>query len=71
MSGKLTALRDANGHRIAYNGHLLYTFTSDHVGQVTGQGFQDFFVATPGLAPVAGSAAGIVPAAPAGGGLGY
>jgi len=70
-SGKLTVLNDANGHQVAYNGHLLYTFTSDHAGQVTGQGFQDFFVATPGLAPIAGSPAGTVPAAPAGGGLGY
>ena len=43
-SGKLTVLNDANGDQVAYNGHLLYTFTSDHPGQVTGQGFQNFFV---------------------------
>jgi predicted lipoprotein with Yx(FWY)xxD motif len=67
-SGKLTVLNDVNGHQVAYNGHLLYTFTSDHAGQVTGRGFQDFFVATPGLAPIAGSLAGTVPV---GGGLGY
>jgi predicted lipoprotein with Yx(FWY)xxD motif len=71
VSGKLTVLNDANGHQVAYNGHFLYTFTSDHAGQVTGQGFQDFFVATPGLAPIAGSPAGTVPAAPASGGFGY
>jgi predicted lipoprotein with Yx(FWY)xxD motif len=71
VSGKLTVLNDANGHQVAYNGHFLYTFTSDHAGQVSGQGFQDFFVATPGLAPVAGSPAGTAPAAPAGGGPGY
>jgi predicted lipoprotein with Yx(FWY)xxD motif len=71
LSGKLTVLNDAHGHQVAYNGHLLYTFTSDHPGQVTGQGFQNFFVATPGLAPPAGAAAGAVPAAPPGGGLGY
>jgi predicted lipoprotein with Yx(FWY)xxD motif len=71
LSGKLTVLNDAHGHQVAYNGHLLYTFTSDRPGQVTGQGFQNFFVATPGLAPPAGAAAGTVPAAPAGGGLGY
>ncbi len=70
-SGKLTVLNDANGHQVAYNGHLLYTFASDHAGQVTGQGFQNFFVATPGLAPIAGSPAGTLPAAPAGGGVGY
>src|SRR5216684_3436647 len=71
VSGKLTVLNDANGNQVAYNDHFLYTFTSDHAGQVTGQGFQNFFVATPGLAPIAGSPAGTAPAAPAGGGLGY
>ena len=71
VNGKVTVVTDAHGHQVAYNGRLLYTFTSDHAGQVTGQGFQDFFVATPGLAPIAGSPAGTVPAAPAGGGLGY
>ncbi len=50
-----------------------YTFVDDHAGQVTGQGFQDFFVATPGLAPIAGSSApvGTIPAAPSGNGYGY
>jgi cell division protease FtsH len=54
----------------------LYTFAGDHRGQVTGQGVQGFFVATPGVATArpaqAGRAsAGTAPAAPAGGGLGY
>jgi len=71
VSGKLTVLNDANGRQVAYNGHLLYTFIDDHSGQVTGQGVQNFFVATPGLAAIAGSPAGTVPAAPTGGGLGY
>jgi len=71
VSGKLTVLSDANGDQVAYNGHLLYTFASDHPGQVTGQGFQNFFVATPGLTPIAGSPAGAVPAAPPGSSLGY
>jgi predicted lipoprotein with Yx(FWY)xxD motif len=71
VNGKLTVLNDAHGHQVAYNGHPLYTFVDDHAGQVTGQGVQNFFVATPGLAPAAGSPAGTVPAAPAGGGLGY
>jgi hypothetical protein len=64
---------------VAYNGHLLYTFVGDHAGQfvgdhagqVTGQGVQGFFVATPGLAPIAGSAAPAAPAAPAGNPYGY
>jgi predicted lipoprotein with Yx(FWY)xxD motif len=65
-SGKLTVVNDAHGHQVAYNGHLLYTFVSDHAGQVTGQGVQNFFVATPGLTPIASSPAqaGTVPAAP-------
>ena len=37
-TGKLTVVNDAHGHQVAYNGHLLYTFVSDHAGQVTGQG---------------------------------
>jgi predicted lipoprotein with Yx(FWY)xxD motif len=67
--GKVTVVKDANGQQVAYNGHLLYTFISDHTGQVTGQGVQNFFVATPGLAPIAATAApaGPAPAAPAGG----
>lgn len=72
LSGKLTVLNDVNGNQVAYNGHPLYTFTGDHPGQVTGQGFQNFYVATPGLAPIAPSApSGNVPAVPAGGGYGY
>ena len=69
-TGKLTVVNDVHGHQVAYNGHLLYTFTSDHAGQVTGQGVQNFFVATPGLTPIAGSPApaATVPAAPAAGG---
>ncbi len=67
--GKVTVVNDSNGQQVAYNGHLLYTFISDHPGQVTGQGVQNFFVATPGLVPIAATAApaGPVPAAPAGG----
>ena len=72
-TGTLTVVNDAHGRQVAYNGHLLYTFTSDHAGQVTGQGVQNFFVATPGLTPITGSPApaGTVPAAPAAPGYGY
>ena len=71
-TGKLTVVNDAHGHQVAYNGHLLYTFTSDHAGQVTGQGVQNFFVATPGLTTIATSPApGTVPAAPPAQGYGY
>ena len=73
LSGKLSVVNDAHGGQVAYNGHLLYTFISDRPGQVTGQGVQDFFVATPGIAPVAGTSAptGTAPATPSGGGYGY
>jgi predicted lipoprotein with Yx(FWY)xxD motif len=70
LSGKLTVVKDAHGGQVAYNGHPLYTFTYDLPGQVNGQDFQDFFVATPGMAPIATSPAsmGTVPAPPPGGG---
>jgi predicted lipoprotein with Yx(FWY)xxD motif len=72
-SGRLAVLNDVNGHQVTYNGHPLYTFAGDHAGQVTGQGIQNFFVATPGLTPLSPSSApaGTAPAAPSGGGLGY
>ena len=72
-NGRLTVLNDVNGHQVTYNGHPLYTFADDHAGQVTGQGIQNFFVATPSLTPLSPSSApaGTAPAAPSGGGLGY
>jgi predicted lipoprotein with Yx(FWY)xxD motif len=72
-TGKLAVLNDINGHQVTYNGHPLYTFADDHAGQVTGQGIQNFFVATPGLTPLTTSSApgSTVPATPSGGGLGY
>jgi predicted lipoprotein with Yx(FWY)xxD motif len=70
LSGKLTVVHDTHGSQVAYHGHLLYTFTYDRPGQVNGQDFQNFFVATPGIAPIATSPAstGTVPALPPGGG---
>jgi predicted lipoprotein with Yx(FWY)xxD motif len=73
VTGKVGALRDINGQQVTYNGHPLYTFVDDRAGQVTGQGVQNFFVATPGitsLGAAAGSGAPAAPAAPAGG-FGY
>jgi hypothetical protein len=64
-------LSDGNGRQVTYNGHPLYTFADDTAGQVTGQGVQDFFVATPGLAPLTTSAAPAAPAAQSGGGYRY
>jgi hypothetical protein len=83
LTGKLAAVMDAHGDQVAYNGHLLYTFVGDQAGQVTGQGVERFFVATPGLTPIAGSSAagssaagssttaGTAPAASSGNGYGY
>ncbi len=69
LSGKLTVVHDTHGSQLAYNGHLLYIFTYDRPGQVNGQDFQNFFVVTPGIAPIAASPAstGTVPAVPPGG----
>jgi predicted lipoprotein with Yx(FWY)xxD motif len=47
-TGQLTSVTTMNGTQVAYNGHFLYTFVEDSPGHVTGQGVQDFFVATPG-----------------------
>ena len=71
LAGKLTAVTDIHGDQVAYNGHLLYTFADDRAGQVTGQGVQDFFVATPGLTAITGSPAPSAPAAPSGNPYGY
>jgi predicted lipoprotein with Yx(FWY)xxD motif len=69
-SGKVAVLKDVNGQQVTYNGHPLYTFADDHADQVTGQGVQNFFVATPGIASItmsAGSTAPTTPAVPSGG----
>jgi predicted lipoprotein with Yx(FWY)xxD motif len=71
LSGRVTVVHDAHGNQVAYNGHLLYTFVSDRNGVVTGQGVQNFFVATPGLGQLPGSAPAAATTNPASGGYGY
>jgi len=77
LSGKVTAVMDGHGSQVAYNGHLLYTFVTDGPEHVTGQGVQNFFVVTPGIAPLAATSTGTTtpaasaPASPATGGYGY
>jgi predicted lipoprotein with Yx(FWY)xxD motif len=56
-SGRLTSVTTTNGKQVSYNGHFLYTFVEDSPGHVTGQGVQNFFVATPSLTNGAVSAA--------------
>ena len=51
LPGTLTVVTTANGSQVAYDGHLLYTFSGDSSpGQTNGQGlFGKWFVATPKL----------------------
>jgi predicted lipoprotein with Yx(FWY)xxD motif len=58
----LTSVATTNGDQVAYNGHFLYTFTEDSPDHVTGQGVQDFFVATPG--PASGTPTNTAPVSP-------
>jgi predicted lipoprotein with Yx(FWY)xxD motif len=48
-TGALSTLTSTNGRQVTYNGHFLYTFVEDSPGHVTGQGVQNFAVATPGI----------------------
>jgi predicted lipoprotein with Yx(FWY)xxD motif len=68
VTGRLTSVVTSNGKQVAYNGHFLYTFVEDSPGHVTGQGVQNFFVATPNLA--VGASNGVT-AAPSKSGSGY
>jgi predicted lipoprotein with Yx(FWY)xxD motif len=69
-TGTLRVVHTSNGSQVTYNGHFLYTFAEDSSGQVTGQGVQDFFVATPGVS--AGHAhSTVATTAPASVGSGY
>jgi predicted lipoprotein with Yx(FWY)xxD motif len=70
-SGKLSVTHDSNGAQVAYNGHFLYTFADDSAGHVSGQGVQDFFIATPGLTAIGSSSSAPTPAPTSGSGYGY
>jgi predicted lipoprotein with Yx(FWY)xxD motif len=69
-SGKVSVTHDSNGAQVAYNGHFLYTFVDDGAGHVSGQGVQDFFVATPGLAAIGSSSSATAPVPTSGSGSG-
>lgn len=69
--GKLTVLKDAFGHQVAFNGHLLYTFIEDAPGHVTGQGVSNFLVATPALKAIGSSSVAKASGNTSAGGYGY
>jgi predicted lipoprotein with Yx(FWY)xxD motif len=72
VTGTVAVVKNVHGGQVSYNGHFLYTFAGDSAGHVSGQGVQDFFVATPGLSTVsAGSSSTTVPAPSSAGGYGY
>ncbi|MGH7763053.1 MAG: COG4315 family predicted lipoprotein [Candidatus Dormibacteraceae bacterium] len=57
VTGTLTAVQNANGNQVAYNGHLLYAFANDKAqGDTKGEGVQAFggtwHAATVGLTPM-------------------
>jgi predicted lipoprotein with Yx(FWY)xxD motif len=62
--GQVTSIDTTNGKQASYNGHFLSTFVEDRPGQVTGQGVQNFFVATPTLGAGAASDTSAPPAQP-------
>jgi predicted lipoprotein with Yx(FWY)xxD motif len=75
VTGKVSVVKNVHGGQIAYNGHFLYTFAGDSASHVSGQGVQDFFVATPGLSVIGtGASTSTTKATPApssSGGYGY
>jgi predicted lipoprotein with Yx(FWY)xxD motif len=73
VGGQVASISTTNGQQVSYNGHFLYTFVEDQPGQVTGQGVQDFYVATPDLGAGAASAQTSTSSAPpsAQSGFGY
>jgi predicted lipoprotein with Yx(FWY)xxD motif len=58
-TGTLNVMDTSNGSQVTYNGHFLYTFAEDSPGQVTGQGVQNFFVATPGISATHGASTSV------------
>ena len=49
LPGSLATVATSSGRQVTYNGHFLYTFVGDPPGVVTGQGVQNFSVATPSM----------------------
>jgi predicted lipoprotein with Yx(FWY)xxD motif len=70
-NGTLKVVSTANGRQVAYNGHFLYSFRQDSPSVVTGQGVQNFFVATPGISTLKSPPPGTPAPAPAPAPSGY
>jgi predicted lipoprotein with Yx(FWY)xxD motif len=52
LPGKLSLLTDANGSQVAYNGHLLYTYSGDSApSQANGQGIGGVWFVAPTTLP--------------------
>ena len=72
LPGKLGVISDGNGMQVTYNGHPLYTFASDtSAGMVTGNGVNNFFVATANLPVLAASSGSNSNPTPTVAGYGY
>jgi len=61
LSGTLSAITDANGRQVQYNGHFLYRYSGDDSpGQANGNGLNlsggTWYVATPTLSAIGGGA---------------
>lgn len=69
LPGALSLVKDVHGEQVAYQGHLLYTFSGDKKpGQANGQGvLKEWYVATPTLAAATATAAGTAKATAYGG----
>lgn len=61
-SGKLTVVNDSLRAQVQYDGQFLYTFVDDSAGHVTGQGVQNFYVASANGATGAATATSPAPA---------
>ncbi len=69
LPGALTVVQTSNGAQVAYNGHLLYTYSGDDAtGQANGQGIGGkWWVATIDLKPASVPSAPAPPSVSAGG----